>query len=667
MSNNTSKVGFRLDLQGLRALAVLVVVLSHAGVAGFAGGYVGVDLFFVLSGYLITGALYIEYSNKKSINLLGFYSRRLKRLLPALLVMLLVTLVVAFAIFGDQVKQQIASAPYVAVWLSNLYFSFRETGYFDELSLSDFYLHTWSLGVEEQFYLVWPLLLIVLSRIPRFGPGSGPGSGAGSVEGSVSRSQLAFGFSVLVIASFGLNLLWSSSQPIWAFYQMPSRAWQFGIGALVFLKFGALHQDKPIEGSRVWGYLLLVGGVALVAASVVLFDEQMTYPGWAALAPSIGAACVIVAGHFLPDRKNFLVLKPLTWLGDRSYSVYLWHWPFLIFLQTLVGALTGTMVLMVVLLTLLVADLSYRFIERPFWKGSLSQFAPRKVIQVGVLSMLVGVLVGFHSARNPIEDEQLVGADTSSQWRMDVPEIYRMPCDSWYHSDEAKPCVFGNEHADNTVVFWGDSIGAQWFSLIALAFDARDWRLVVFTKSACPIVDVSFFYERIKQQYVVCEQWRENVLSRLNDWKPDLVIVGSASSYGFSDDEWMSGSQRLWERVLETSEKIVVIPGTPALGVDGPSCVTRHLESGSTDFSNACRSDQSGAVQHKVADLLRRAAQGVNNVEVMDLNEHVCPSGICRAVSDDGLVVYRDSQHLTDTFVRSILPKVGQTLRSYAN
>jgi len=452
---------------------------------------------------------------------------------------------------------------------------------------------------------------------------------------------------------------------------MPSRAWQFGIGALTFLMVGHFAIKPDSNEFNVTGCVFLLGGGIAIATGVVFFNEHMMYPGWAALLPSLGAVSIIVAGHFLPMNRNALALKPLIWIGDRSYSIYLWHWPCMIILQFFLVGHQDKLLLLLIGLTLLLADLTYRFIERPFWKGAFSKFSAHKVIIFGLLSMFVGSSIGLHSqikaVQKPHTSDESVVADFFDQWRIDIPEIYSLSCDSWYYSAEVMPCVFGDEGANKTVVLLGDSIGAQWFSLISKAFDSRDWRLVVFTKSSCPMVDEPYFYTRIKERYVVCEEWRENVLLEMKSWRPNLVFVGSVATAGFSDEEWVSGSRRIWKKLLEAGAKVVAIPGTPALGISGPQCIMRQIQQGKKDLLNECQSDQTGAVQFKVAELLRGAAQGMDNVEVLNLNEFVCPSGICRAISNDGIAVFRDDQHLTDTFVKSIYPKVQERLRSFAN
>lgn len=643
----------RLDLQGLRAVAVTVVFFSHAGVVGFSGGYVGVDLFFVLSGFLITGALYKEYECHSRLDVVAFYSRRLKRLLPAMVFMIAVTLVVSFILLPSfQAQSQIGSAPFASLWLSNFYFTFTELDYFNELGKNDLFLHTWSLGVEEQFYLIWPLLFLFLARFAQQQL---------SKKCDVSL-RLMVGLCLVFFLSLTLSNYWAEGSPLLAFYQMPSRAWQFALGALVFFLVHRAENQQNLPGYPVTSFFALTIGVAAITICVYMYSDRMSYPGWAALIPSFGAALIILAGSRIPEKRNPLAQKPFVWLGNRSYSLYLWHWPVLLLIEAVNGVLTVELVVVGIAISLVLTEVSYRLVERPFWKGSLSYFEPRKTIQFGVLVMFLALLGSFHAVRQPVVNGLAKNEYISQQSRYDYPIIYAMACDAWYANDKVEPCVFGPEDAQKTVVLLGDSIGTQWFALLELSYLQQDWRLVVLTKSACPMVDHSYFYDRIKQVFSVCDSWRDKVLDRMSEWEPDVVVVGSASGYSFSDDEWVSGSRRVWERIQSTGARVLVLPGTPTLAMDAPSCISREIKNRKTDVAQACSSDESADVAYRVSALLEEAASEMPRVDVLDLNSWVCPSQTCSAMTEEGVVIFRDSKHLTNGFVISIAPQIAPQL-----
>ncbi len=369
------KLSFRRDLQGLRAIAILLVVLTHAHLGIVPGGFIGVDVFFVLSGYLITALLLHELQQTGRIAFMRFYARRLKRLLPALVFMLSVSFGIAvWLLSGVEARAQLLSSPFAVTWTSNLYFAFATIDYFNELASQDLFLHTWSLGVEEQFYLIWPVVLLMLFW-------------AGKLWRGANRHRLGLmlsGLGIVFIASLALSLYWTVNLPQEAFYLMPSRIWQFSTGAIVYLSLRGYSLDRHelTQGfNKTVTYFTLVTGLILIIGSAMVLNRGLAYPGLWALAPSLGAASIIVAGHMISIGQTGPLAHPvLVWLGDRSYSLYLWHWPVFIFgfslgLQDHVIPTLGMMAL-----SLLAATLSFRYIELPFWKGRWSHARPFRII-----------------------------------------------------------------------------------------------------------------------------------------------------------------------------------------------------------------------------------------------------------------------------------------------
>ncbi|MCG6967965.1 MAG: acyltransferase [Chromatiaceae bacterium] len=653
-------LAYRADLQGLRAVAVTLVVLSHAGLPGLPGGFVGVDIFFVLSGYLITGLLVREYQVSGHIDLLAFVARRLRRLLPALLSMLtLVMLLGSVLLSGHEFSEQTASVAYAASWTSNLFFTFTTFDYFADLHLRDLFLHTWSLGVEEQYYLLWPALsLLVLALARRH------------LVRWDSRHVLLAGIAMLFAGSLALSLYWSFSRPLWAFYLMPSRVWQFALGAAVFVWFEARTKHRvPAmrrSGTLRWHALALTG-LGLIVGSAIGLNPHLVYPGAWALLPSAGTAMLIAAGerrttHGIPA---MLSRPTLVWIGDHSYSWYLWHWPLLMlgFAWGLEGNPSATAAL--VLLSLLVAMVSYRRIELPIWKGRLSDATALRSIGISGLGIaLAAVALGHMNVA--LRDSEALGAQLARSARQDMPDIYRMHCDTWYKSASVQPCVIGAADAKHTAVLLGDSIGAQWYSLLPALFDMEQWRLVVLTKSACAMVDQDYQYAAAGGTYTVCTQWRNQALDEVARMAPDVVFVGSTSSYAFSEAQWHAGMQRVLRRLTAAAGQTFVIPGTPILSFDGPACLerwlTRHADRGDPPHS-ACREPLAGKQALRVAGYLRQVVALFENATFLDLNDLVCPDGYCAARNAQGQVVYRDRKHLTDSFVRAQVPLVRNRLR----
>ncbi|MEP6606894.1 MAG: acyltransferase, partial [Nitrosospira sp.] len=386
-----NQLRYRSDMEGLRAVAILAVVAAHAGVPWLAGGFVGVDVFFVLSGYLITGLLVEEHRAQGRIDLSAFYARRFRRLLPALLVMLVVTCGLGRLLLspGDQPAHAVAAAA-AAVWLSNFHFAFSNLDYFSPGADTNLFLHTWSLGVEEQFYLIWPALLILTM-------------GRWQTKcNEVGRLRVVM--LLVLLTSLLACVLLTPHSPLVAFYLMPARAWQFALGALAFLWFGGLAvEDRSVASADPlkalssglstqpslpsWAGWL---GLALIAAAAAGFDKQMLYPGFWALVPSVGAALILVAGarRYSGGVGALLSLRPMQAIGRVSYALYLWHWPVLLLGVAVVGTPSWLQRFSWVVISLALAALSYRFVETPIRRRLWMKASP-KVVLLGAVSLMI--------------------------------------------------------------------------------------------------------------------------------------------------------------------------------------------------------------------------------------------------------------------------------------
>lgn len=664
---------YRSDLQGLRAVAVSLVVLAHANVPGFAGGFVGVDVFFVLSGFLITGILVEERSTSGTIAYGRFLARRLRRLLPAMLAVLLTTIVVASIVLtAYEMQIQSGSFPFALTWISNFYFAFSERNYFSALQSEDLFLHTWSLGVEEQFYLLWPWLILVLFGLRNKKNGH-----------SSTRVLFLTSLAVVFFASLALSFYLSVTHPILSFYMMPPRAWQFALGSAVYVAFLYNRKDYDTRSGKGSGKLTALSlgilGLLLIFGSATLLGPDIKYPGYFALFPSIGAAFIIAAGASSAAQTSnaVLQLRPLVWLGDRSYSVYLWHWPVFVLGNSLHISATSVGVFALVGIVLLLAAASYRFLELPFWKGRLSRGIPRRVVLISVLAMLTSLGVGKLLENTIYGVYGPVPIDVAQRPRQDMySEIYgdSKLCDSNNASAELVPCRIGGSQSSggvendgdrgSVVVVIGDSIGAQWSSMVAGVFSAPQWSVIVLTKSACAIVDVSYYYYAVGGDYDVCTEWRENALQYAAAIRPDVIIIGSSATYDFTENDWVDGSSRIFSRLSAVAGQVIVIPGTPALSFDGPSCLEdpARFSFRLLDGHRECEELQSSSVSVEVTGYLNRAADAFSNVVVLDLANLVCPNQRCAARSEAGIAVFRDRDHLTNSFVISTIAEVRQLL-----
>jgi len=650
--NTPQTLPYRKDIQGLRAIAIVLVILAHAKVSLFSGGFVGVDIFFVLSGYLITGLLLREYTHSGSIQIIFFLSRRLKRLLPSLLVMIaLVTFVTPLLLSYYEFREQIVSLNYAATWTSNIFFALHRTDYFAELQTRDLFLHTWSLGVEEQFYLVWPLLLLLLltyktQRLKHYN----------------LHTVMLVTFGLFFLLSLGLSLYWASINPLWAFYLMPSRIWQFSLGALVFVFFEHNYNKggvSSVKARYLWNYIGGIVGLLLIIGSAVFLNSDLNYPGLWALLPSLGAAMIIAAGSqgFVAGAGRILSHPILVWIGDRSYSWYLWHWPVLMLGFALGMQERFIYTIIPVILSFLLAMLSYRNVELPFWKGRLSYLSPARVILVSTISVII-VLTYAQSYLYIISlyDDEPSHKITDAA-RKDMPALYSYGYDSWYTSSDVNPYIIGEQNAEKTVLFIGDSIGTQWVSLLPRIFKTPVWRIIILTKSACPMVDEKYFYKIAGGNYSVCTEWRNEALNYIASIKPDIVLAGNSATYNFSEKQWIEGTRRVLNRIHSFTNKIIIVAGTPKLSFDGPGCLARwYTKKGhKIDVHNisVCREALKADQVVDVAGYLGQAVQPFSKASVLNLNDLVCPNRYCAAQNSEGLIVFRDQQHLTDTFVVS--------------
>ena len=653
MRGHDYRLGYRADLEGLRAVAILLVVAVHADAPWLRGGFVGVDVFFVLSGFLITGLLVQEVSGTGRLRFAEFYARRLRRLLPALLTMLLVVGVLASLLLAPtEQREQSSAAAMAALWLSNIHFAFAPQSYFAPGTETNLFLHTWSLGVEEQFYLVWPALLVwLLGR-----------------DGERGVARLKVGMFAVAAASFATCAWLSYKAPQLAFYMMPLRAWQFAAGALVWLYFKVPGATRswPWSGHHA-GALRAIGwlGLALIVLAGVLFSADMPYPGGYALLPTLGSVAVVAVGCVAAQPvgvSQMLSWRPLQWIGGISYSWYLWHWPILLLGHAVTGSGAPLYRVAWVLLSLLLAWLSCRFIESPTRNRRHWLAHPRMAIFGALALMLLAnsLCVRWHNRADERMQSPLMQRYAMAHG--DAPVIYGMGCDDWYYSDRVRVCAFGPVGAAHTAVLMGDSHAGQWFPAVAKAFDRPGWRLLVLTKSSCPMVDEPFFYERIGKEYTVCSSWRARALAQVAKLKPDVVLLGTVDTNGFTKAQWIDGTAKVLAELSPAARHVYLLRDTPHLPFDGPDCLAEHAGRPAwLGLRRACRAQIDDPHSNQVYRWLGEAAGRFGNVSMLDMNAQICPGGMCSA-ERDGLVVFRDNQHLTGSFAASLGPALAGKL-----
>ncbi len=657
----------RPDIQTLRAIAVLLVLLWHAGVPGVSGGYVGVDVFFVLSGFLMTQILLNELIERNRVDLPRFYLRRARRLFPAAAVAVLGTTIITLAFlpitrWRDIAVDILASAFYVVNWR----LAERSVDYLAAESTPSPVQHFWSLAVEEQFYLVWPLLLAVVVFLPR----------------------RRWGFSVWVLIVMSAVLLISLAYSAWftqtdpgpAYFVTTTRVWELAIGGLVAAVWRTWSRHPP--GRQVATCLTSLG-LAAIAISAVTYDSSTAFPGVAALLPTVGTATVLLGGPYVAASgatARLLALAPAQWIGAMSYSLYLWHWPLLVAAAALLDqqAVKWPVGLIVVGLSLLPAWLSLRFVEAPFRRRLPGHQQRRDLRKVGswvagyagvsalaALAIVVApTVLGSGGLLSPGESVQAI-SPAPEEARDDVYQRFYDGCDALSDNSLATVCVGGDPEASETIALVGDSHAVMWMTALDAAGAENGWRIELLARSSCPIADVIPMADGEPKQE--CSAWRDEVLDHLQDAPPTAIITAQVPIYPLweagrelskeaSEDAFTVGLEQSWTDMRSTGATIVSVAPTPRFVTDQPECVVENPRNPDECGEPASTAEQ--RTQGPVAVTLKIAPW----VKVVDLNPLLCPDGFCPAVQN-GVLVWGDTNHLTATRAEELAGPLGAAVR----
>jgi peptidoglycan/LPS O-acetylase OafA/YrhL len=632
------RMAFRPDIEGLRGIAVLLVVAYHAGIPGVSGGFVGVDVFFVLSGYLITALLVAEIGRTGKVDLARFYARRARRLLPASLLALAVTIAAGALVYSPMEALHLGrSAIATAVYASNVYFQ-ESIGYFAPAAGRNPLLHTWSLAVEEQFYLVWPMLILLAGRR--------------------SRARLAYALAGLCVVSL-LGCVWLTSRhPPIAFYGTPLRAWEFGVGGLACL-LPAAAVGRRQAGALAWA------GAAAVLAAAVLFSHRTPFPGIAAALPVLGTAALLVAAASAP---RGMVARGLgtpgpQLLGRLSYSWYLWHWPALVITAALVPGLSLGGRVGVALLSLAVAWAAYTWVERPIRESRFLAGRPRLTLQGAAVLTLAGLTLAgawyasiLRQRRSP-EQARFVAAS------LDRSRAYADGCmNGGLHDARVRECTFGDTTSAVTVVLFGDSHAAQWLPAVERAALERGWKVVTMLKGLCPASRVTVFNPHLRRASPECAQWRASALLRIAELRPAAVVQASWDGYvrhpliddsfaRLTTDQWGEGTRSTLRALTAGGTPVLLVRDAPSPGVDVPVCLSR----GST-----CTANREQGLHEGVFQAERAAARGLP-VAILDLTDRFCDATLCRAEAD-GVIRYFDANHITASYAAALSPAFAAAL-----
>ena len=654
----------RRDIQGIRAIAVLLVLAYHAKVPGFSGGYIGVDVFFVVSGFLITSLLVREFDATNKISLTDFYARRVRRLLPASLVVVIGTLAISRIWLEPlRLNDLTQDARAAALFATNIVFAIRESDYLQSALPPSPLQHYWSLGVEEQFYIFFPIIVMVLLKL-----------------GKTSKSFLIAGLTTITAISFAVCVAITPSMPAIAFYLLPFRAWELGAGALLAMFGSKVSRIKSVN-RELFGWV----GLVIIVVTGLIYDSKTLFPGYAAGLPVVATILLIVSGDnskFGPSR--LLELRVFQWLGSRSYSLYLWHWPILIVARSANKAeLTAIQIALCMLATLLLAELSFKFVEQPIHKVPRFLNNTNRSLVFGALLIVIGLGASFITAPatagssiasdNTTESSVLASATTIFQYSdnqlkqfvdaapritelpadldpplavldNDEPEIYKLGCHD--HEFDVPPiCEFSDLDSKTSIALIGDSHAAQWFEPLRRIAEQRSWRLQTFTRSGCTMLGVE---NGVLEK---CRKWLKNVVAEIQNREFSLVVISGFTNredlVDESPDGFTNNITELHSALTINSQKIIYLADSPGPLLHVPICLSANIQT-----VQNCNFERELAVNASTTEILK----GVWSSETsrfVDLTDWFCTSQICPVVIKN-MVVYRDISHISSVYALAL-------------
>ena len=658
---------FRPDVEGLRAIAVVLVLLEHAGLSLVDGGFVGVDIFFVLSGFLITGLMLKEIESTGHISIVRFYARRARRLLPAGTLVLVTTVVASYVWLGGARAERVAEdARWSTLFASNFRFIQQGTDYLDARLPPSPLQHFWSLAVEEQFYAVWPMAIMLIALL---------------FKQVALRLRLAIALVAIIAGSFIWSIHQTSVDATAAYFSPFPRASELAMGAL-------LAVCAPWLGAipRRVGSALSWGGIAIILLVAILFNANTTFPGSMAMIPVIGSVLAVAGGSIAPGAgaERVLRLPPFQFVGKLSYSLYLWHWPILVIAAGRAGHdLSVVQNLLLCLAALGLSAVTYVLIENPVRNAEvLKQRTPLASVAVGVALVALSFGLATWYIQTQGTSGEAIAADAQVQqfpeeadvlsavaggvnvtsWPDQPPRIsnlaYSKSCNVTRADTTSSACVFGDPNGSTTAVVYGDSHAAMWIPALDVIGKQEQIKFVQLTKPGCPSLDFTIYSQTLKREYTECTEYRSFALGKIAEIKPDIVLIsnayrdvtmsvdGKSTSDGVAE-AWMNGLTSIIQQIQQASpntDRIVVIGDMAYPSESGIDCLTAHP----SDVKE-CGTPRSEAVdeEHNTLEGQTAIAAGA---EYVDTIPWFCTDSFCPAVIG-GLTVHRDNYHTGENYV----------------
>lgn len=688
MSSNSPQVkNFRPEIQALRALAVLLVVAYHLEPSVVPGGYIGVDIFFVISGFLITSHLLREAERTGRVKLAAFFAGRARRILPAAMLVILVVVAASFLILPKTQwetlgTQAIASAFSVQNWV----LAADSVDYLAADQVPGPLQHFWSLGVEEQFYLFWPLLVLAVCLMAK--PNADPRG-----DGFASRRRMLWMiFAGIAVVSLCYSAYAGYSGNAAGYFITTTRVWELAVGGLLALAVQA-HANGSLA-LPAWAMSWQLRNLAVLAALAAIcfaafsYNAQTVFPGIAAAIPVLGCAVVIAAGNTRgPGSLHPLVnWAPVQWVGLASYSLYLWHWPLIVFFIELAGGEPSPWQSVALLAgSLLLAWASLKWVEAPLRSFRPLASSPARSLVAGAvmvgLAASLATLPGTMQKRLVDQERQELttmmqsppdgfGAASVAQgapaFVAGHQQVVPLPataaedqpdlgdCVQEPKSMQIKECEFGSKDATYTVALVGDSHAAHWFEAVHGYAQSKGWKVVTYLKNSCPF---SAAQRKADQDGSInCEEAIGQSLQALKT-RDDINAVITANWGGatFTTDA-AKGQAAIWSELEDAGLPVYAIVDTPRPPQDSYArdCVEENAQD-----PEKCAFPEKGA--YEKGDATERAAELEPRVEVLDFSDHFCMEGTCPAVVGN-VLVYRDKHHISDTYMGTLAPVFGQRI-----
>lgn len=676
LARTVSGGGKRYDIQGLRALAVLLVVSYHIWPAKLPGGYIGVDVFFVISGYLITAHLLGEVARTGTVSLTRFWARRVRRLLPAAFLVLIASALIAILIVPEaMLKQNLAEISASAFYGLNWLLASNSVDYLASSNMPSVVQHYWTLSVEEQFYIIWPLLMLLAIWL-----------GVKLKAKSTARTSVTL-FAAVFVLSLVASIWFTRTMPEVSYFATYTRAWEFAAGGLLAAVPIVAVQRLPSWALDALSWVAL----ACVLVPAVLYTDQTPFPGWTAAIPVAGVVLLIALG----DRTS--VWSPqylaragyIQVLGDVSYSLYLWHWPLIIAAPILLGHSVGAKSgLALLALAILLAIVTKKFVEDPLRssngplgsrKRSFAFMAAGMVLVVGAMSIVnfanrsdverieaaisdTEGCFGFYALQNDCADPYDATGPLLSPAFSTEDRYARTPLREDYPCLATDPavgneCVFGEtDDPLATVVLFGDSHSLHLIEPLVEVAEANQWQLLMFTRSSCSGVETPMELDgdEFQAKHDGCVAWGESVRQKLAKTDGiDLILLASQERWNKIVPGTVDAALEELSDAAATVAVITDVPGITDRDVKAPACVELAIDAGDT-------ADPCAQKKNSNEGLVTTAAESLG-LPIIDLRAQLSKEGLAHAVIGD-TIVYFDNNHLTRSFARTLSPWLDEQM-----